>query len=413
MALRDAVRGSRRLKRLREQGWAVVIDIVLTDPKQQHPWSNYYAKRGLARPALADLAPRSIAVERAKQARVAKEARVAAAAAVSADLVAAVQAVTAQAYVPGTTAAPFITAMQKEAVAREMKRLRRLRYAKVFAVAVLACFAVHLAITQTLLRRPFDSALQAQIAGLPEELLPHFGSERQPLQPVGAVISQADQINSGLMRYVATVTFRLSQPLYVPAISNGTVQYRRMQESVLAARDQEMRFDLFAGGQAPDFPKLPLLLQRTHQPGETLVVRVPFTARRFGWSWRIERPPVELRVANRVLDGDSLSRYAGSPYLIFGDAATLGEIRERLKQAGTYVLAVARAIQRQSHVVAVAETPVDTPVQPDDATLPPPQEVRAAVNGVDPHAPAVEEPGPRKLVSHVVTRKTQPARRPM
>jgi hypothetical protein len=186
-----------------------------------------------------------------------------------------------------------------------------------------------------------------------------------------------------------------------------------MQESVLAARDQEMRFDLFAGGQAPDFPKLPLLLQRTHQPGETLVVRVPFTARRFGWSWRIERPPVELRVANRVLDGDSLSRYAGSPYLIFGDAATLGEVRERLKQAGNYVLAVSRAVQRQSHVVAVAETPVDTPVQPDDATLPPPQEVRAAVNGVDPNAPAVEEPGPRKLVSHVVTRKVQPARRPM
>jgi hypothetical protein len=400
------------VKGLRAPQAAAVIDTVLTDPKQQHPWANYYAKRGIARPALADLTPQPDAVQRAKQARAARQAHAAAAPAVSADLVAAVEAVTAQTYVPGSTAAPFITAMQKEAVAREVKRRRRLRYARWGAMAAAGLVAVHLAVSHTVFRRPFESALQAQVERLPEQLLPLYSSGRQPLQPASVAIVQADQLGSGTIRYVAAVTFRLRKPLFAPAVSNGTMQYRRMQESVLAARDQEMRFDLFAGGQAPEFPEMPLLLQRTHQAGETIVVRVPFTARRFGWHWRLERPPVELRIASRMFDGDCLDRYAGSPYLIFGDAANLAGIRARVRQANTYVLAVARAVQRQAQVVAVAETPVETPVQPDDATLPA-DEGSAVADGVDPNAPAVEEPAPRKVVSHSSARAVAAGRRVM
>jgi hypothetical protein len=391
----------------------VVIDTVLTDPKQNHPWADYYAKRGVARPALAALAPRSIVAERAKQAKVAAQAKAAATPAPSAELMAAVQAVTAQSYVPGMTAAPFITAMQKEAVAREIKRRRRVRIVRMAAVTVASVVALHFAITRTVFRQPAESAVRAQVERLPASLLPFYDSERTPMRTLGVEVTQADAINSSLMRYVATVTLQLRQPLYAPAVSNGTVQYRRMQESVLAARDQEMRFNLFAGAPGPEYPKLPLLLQRTHQAGEKLVVRVPFTARRFGWTWRIDPPPVELRVANRVLDGDSLSRYAETPYLIFGDAATLGEVRDRLKRANTYVLAVAKAVQRQSNVVAVVETPADTPLQPDDATLPPPDEIRALTEGVDPNAPAIQEPGSRKLVRHENARTSPAGRRPM
>jgi hypothetical protein len=144
---------------------------------------------------------------------------------------------------------------------------------------------------------------------------------------------------------------------------------------------------------------LPQLLQRTHQAGETITVRVPFIAKRFGWQWRLEQPHLALRAANRTLQGDSLERYAGTPFLIFGDAATLGDIRQRTKLANNYVMAVAKAVQRQADVQAVVE-PTEPPTvaladivaQADDTRLadgPVNIEDRPAI---DPNAPAIVLP---------------------
>ena len=327
----------------------------------------------------------------------------------SADLAAAVAAVRASAAsAPGYTAAPFITAMQREAALRDAKRQARARFAKMAAGAILALCALHFAVTRLLYAAPAETAVLAHVQGLPEAVLPLFSTSRQPLQADGVVISQADQIDARNFRYVATVTLRLRKPLYVPAITNGTANYRRLQDALQRARDQELRFKLFDEGEAPVAPSLPILIQRTHQAGEMIVVRVPFTARRFGWQWKLAAPQVALGTPNRLLQGDSLERYANAPYLIFGTTSTLAEIRQRMKAASTYVLAIAKEVQRHSNGEAIADTAAslgDLPAQLSLADLPAAPSVAdlpaqpaaddaskvavAARPAIDPDAPAI------------------------
>ena len=318
---------------------------------------------------------------------------------VSAELAAAIAAVTSQVAAPGCTAAPFITAMQKEAVARELKRRARFRLARLAAVAAVGLVMLHATITRFVYRAPTVDALQAHITHLPESVLPHFSTTLQPLQADGVVLTQVDQIDAEHFRYVASVTLRLRKPLYVPAVTNGTATYRRLQQALETARDQELRFNLFSSTEAPEVPMLPLLLQQSHRPGEAIVVRVPFTARRFGWQWRIEAPQLALMTANRTFDGDTLDRYAELPHLVFGSPATLADIRQRTKLANNYVIAVAKRVQRHADVEAVADVREPDPSLADRpaqaavvdlaslATL----EARPAI---DPDAPAVLMPEP-------------------
>jgi hypothetical protein len=318
---------------------------VLTDTNEKHPWARFYSERGQSRPPMAVVVvPTPAKSARAKAATTAKEN----VSVVSTELAAAVAAVTAQQPVVGATAAPFITAMQREAVAIELKRRARVRMARFAAVAALALVAVHFAVTQLFNRAPSEEALAEHLQTFPETVLALYSSQRQPLQADGVVLSQSDRIDAQHFRYVATITLRLREPLYVPAATNGTATYRRLQTALQTAREQEMRFNLFPPAQAPDFPTLPLLLQRSHFAGETIVVRVPFTAQRFGWQWRLEKPELRLRLASRALEGDSLGCYGETPHLIFGSASALATIRERTKLAHNYVFAVAREVQRHA-----------------------------------------------------------------
>jgi hypothetical protein len=359
----------------------------VSDQKEQHPWAKYYAERGQSRVAMAQLAPRPAPKPAAAPPRPADSKTPA----LSSELAAAVAAATAQATAAGYTAAPFITSMQKEALAREAKHRTRIRIVQFAVAAAIVLTGLHLTLTRTIFRQPFESAVNAHVRDLPTALLPLYSSLRVPLQGDGVTIAQADRIDADNYRYVATVTLRLRKPLFIPAVSNGTAAYRRLRETLHAARDQELRYNLFPPSSRPIFPELPLLLQRVHQAGETIVVRVPFTARRFGWNWRLAAPHLELRTANRVLEGDSLERYTGAPVLIYGDSSTLADIRARVKKANEYVLAVAKTVQRQAYVVAVAAPPVVVPIQPDDATLPPAEDDAGVPGGFDPNAPAVEE----------------------
>jgi len=366
----------------------------VSDQKEQHPWAKYYADRGQTRVTLAQLAPRPAPKPAAAPTRPAEPKTPA----LSSELAAAVAAATAHTAAAGYTAAPFITSMQKEALAREAKRHTRIRIAQFAAAAAVVLTALHFTATRTILRQPFESAVTAHVRELPAALLPLYSSARVPLQVDGVTIAQADRIDAANFRYVAAVTLRLRKPLYIPAVSNGTAAYRSLREALHAARDQELRYSLFPPSSRPIYPELPLLLQRVHQAGEAIVVRVPFTARRFGWNWRLTAPHLELRTANRILEGDSLERYAGSTVLIYGDSSTLADIRARVKKANEYVLAVAKAVQRQAYVVAVAAAPVVVPIQPDDATLPPAEDDAGTPAGFDPNAPAVEESVARQPV---------------
>ena len=306
----------------------------------------------------------------------------------SSELAAAVAAVTTMNVAAGLTAAPFITTVQREAVVREVRRRRHVRLAK-FAAGIAALLVVaHVAITQFFYRAPSLDAVQAHAARVSAELLPLCSTTRQPLQIDTAVVSEPERIDGDRIRYVAQVTLRLRKPLYVPAVTNGTAAYRQLQMSVQAARDQELRYNHFTAGTAPELPSLPLLIQMSHRAGEPLVVRVPFIARRFGWQWKLENPQFELRGASRTFVGDSLEFYAGTPHLIFGGARTLVEIRERTKAARDYVVTVAREVQRNADVQAVEEAIPDVALA-EAVAVPEASEILPAI---DPNAPAVELP---------------------
>ncbi len=383
---------AKRHPELRIWGDRGSLYLVLTETPAQHPWAKYYAERGLARPPVADM-PGQSGRARVRSAGAAARTTARKPAEISSELAAAVAAVNAQAAQPGYTAAPFITAMQREVVGREFQRRATLKFARIAGIVAVVVALLHVTVTRLIYAAPSEAALQTQVNRLPEALLPHFSTSRQPLQADGVVITQTDQIDARNFRYVASVTLRLRKPLYIGAVSNGTAQYRRLQQVLSTARDQELRFSLFSGGDAPEVPTLPLLLQQSHRVGEAIVVRVPFTARRFGWQWRIDAPQIALAIANRTFDGDSIERYAGLPHLIYGSPASLADIRRRVKAANNYVQSVAKTVQGQANVEAVAVTPVADSSLADQPALPAAIAALADVEALpafDPHAPAVE-----------------------
>ena len=375
----------------------------MTESPAQHPWAKYYTERGLSRPELAELPTRPrVRINNTGARAAVRPAK--APAELSPELAAAVAAVVPRRPLPGSTAAPFITAMQKEAVARELKRLARIRYARLAAAAVAVLVLLHVTVTRFVCQAPAENAIEAHVRGLPQAVLPFFSTPNQPLQAESVKITQADRIDAEHFRYVASVTLRLRQPLYVPAVSNGTAAYRRLQQALETARDQELRFQLFNATEAPETPELPLLLQQSHRAGETIVVRVPFVARRFGWQWRLEAPQLALQNANRAFEGDSIERYAARPHLIFGAPDTLADIRQRVKLANNYVLAVAKEVQRHADVEAVAEVAAtdlsiaDRPAQAAESSADALANIEARP-AIDPDAPAVFSSTP----PHVVT----------
>lgn len=364
-------------------------------PEKKHPWAKYYAERGLSRPPMADLA-RLPAGRKARGNDPAKSAPK-----MSAELAEIVAAVTATK--PDTTATPFITVMQKQAVAREVRRRARWRFARFGLALVAVALGLHIAVTRFFHRAPAAEALDDYGLVLATDVLPLYSSLHQPLQIDRATIEFSEKVGAQHLRYVAEVTLRLRQPLYVPANTNGTEAYRRLQQSLQTARSEELKFKLFSAVDAPpEAPELPLLLQMSHRAGEAFVVRVPFEAKRAGWRWRIEPPLLALRSVATPFNGAALVRYAGSPYLIFGTSETRAEIRQRERLARDYIIAVTKQVQKRADFEAVVETPpassalemlsiADEPpaaVAPEEVALP----ATAHQPAIDPDAPAIELP---------------------
>ncbi|MDO8543090.1 MAG: hypothetical protein Q7S40_21870 [Opitutaceae bacterium] len=368
-------------------------------PHKKHPWSKYYSQRGVSRPGIADLvrpvpAPTPAGSNKPDRPAPAKPD-------LSDELAAAVAAATGD--LTGTTAAPFITMMQREAVTRELRSQARRRWLGRGVVALVALVVVHFATTRFFYRAPTAAALQAYAAVLGRTVLPLHSGTLQPLRLGGVTMAMTDRVSSSRIRYAAEVTLRLEQPLYVPAITNGTALYRQMQQSAQAARDLDLKLKLFEGKDGPGFPELPLLIQISHRAGEKLVVRVPFEAHRFGWHWRIEPAQLALRSSDRTFDGATIERYAAAPHLVFGSASTFADIRRRTVLARAYVIAVAKEVQKSADAEAVGVPLVDPALAnlpALDANTPAidPLADRPAVpvgaGGADPNAPAVDPNAP-------------------
>ncbi len=409
-------------------------------PEKKQPWGKYFAEQGGARPpagpASAQPASKPAAqTPKAGSAASAFSGRKAGAApapkgpipftppaparesAVSDELAAALKKLAEEYAAPAVTSAPFVTAMQRAAVAREEKRERRKRYAKLAGVLAVALVALHFTVTLVVYRAPTPEALEAHIQDLPGDVVAFYSSTRQPLQTDSVTYEETDQIDSQHIRYAAAVTLTLRKPLYIPAVTNGTAAYRQLQESLQLARQRDLKFNIFPPGQGPPPPELPLLLQVSHREGETLVIRLPFEAKRSGWQWRLQPPLTALRSANHPFVGDSLDHFQSAPYFIFGEASAMAEVRQLMKQARDYIIAVAKEVQKRSGMQAVDETPKPI-VGPDAAAVPAdgksvgpdtPAKKEGGRPLFDPNAPAVEPKAPARAAKKPIFDPYAPA----
>ena len=308
--------------------------------------------------------------------------------AVSDELASALAALAAE-YAPlPMSTAPFMSAKQKEVDAGERRRRLRERLVKLGAGLLVAVGVLYAVASTLLFRFPSDEALAAAAARTAQEVILLHTSDERPLEIDRAIPVLRESIAPNELRYYAEVTLRLRQPLYGPALTNGTVSYRMLQDSLQRAREQELKFKFFPPGAGPQPPELPQLLQLLHRAGDPLVVRVPFEAEKFGWRWRLKPAQLALRIVSGRFEGATLDHFADAPYLIFGVPETMGDIRARMQSAREFIIAITKEIQRRADVEAVAEAPLVEPAPaPAAAEAPLP---------VDPNKPAVAPVKPSK-----------------
>ena len=363
----------------------VFMAVVLSaPPEKKSPWSKYYAERGVTRPPLAEGARPLFQRGPQPGRRPAAAAASKAPAVLSAELTAAIAAVTAEV---GTTAAPFLTAMQKEAVTLELRRRARRRLIKAGAIFVAVALALPVVATFAFNREPGEPALEAHAEKIAAEMLALHSNAAQPLMTAATAVRPLPPVGLGHLRYEVVVTMQLRQALYVIAQTNGTEAYRMLQRSLVEAQQRAAKLRLFRPpAQPPELPQMPTLLRLVHRGGEPVVVTVPFAARRFGWRWRLQPAELGARTVSRALDGLPLESFANRPTLIFGSPESLADVRQRVRLARDYVTAVNKEARDRS----VADAPAQESTR-REAPGPGPTGVP------DPNAPARPEPAERAL----------------
>jgi hypothetical protein len=321
----------------------------LSETESAHPWSRHYAEKGGARPDLT-LVP---GFERADAGEpVAEDGRLIGALP-EAPPAAARSVATGDALKIDWHATPQIelfTAADLERVRRETEARRwsdTLGTLRLLgsAVAALALLVLGFELMQRLANRlPSDAALAAHGAQLGAEFLRTYASDAQPLSFGGSAAVRRDSPSATHARYEFTVTLRLREPLYAPAASNGAQAYLDLQRAVADAHGRFVASRRYA-----DFPELanpvelPALLAMTHRAGERLIVRVPVTATRRLFGWRLASDLAAARVLTPAFTGEVLARQPAAS-LIFGQTGARDAMRQRQDEARAYVLAVQRAL---------------------------------------------------------------------
>lgn len=258
---------------------------------------------------------------------------------------------------PPITTAPFVSVAQRERVMKATRRRQKLRIVALAALAGSVLMAAHVSVTRFVFREPAASALQAHAHIVAKTVLPIYSSDVQPLGVAGFTTVLRDRANSGELRFFAEITLRLREPLYTPANTNGTVAYRQLQTSLHLARTQDIKHRLFDLGEGPTPPELPPLVEVAHRPGDVMVVRVPFSAKRVGWTWRLLPPQLAYRTASSGFVGIAASHYARTPHLVFGFAGSTATIRALTKAARDYIVAVNKQLQLKAN--AAPSSPVN------------------------------------------------------
>ena len=361
-----------------------------------HPWAKYYASRGVNRPQMAELPGHRASAPARRSATSARGTKAGSNDVAVGDAVVNATADTGAAAMPTS----FSTAAQKARTAREISRAQNIRLARLAAIGALAAMLLHVAVTQVFHRAPSRVAVQTHADQLKADLFPLYSTARQPLQIDNVVVSAPERLDGDRLRYVAAVTFRLRRPLYAPAPVNTTAVRVQLQANLQAAREQALRYSLFSEVGAPDAPTLPMLLEASHRAGEAMTITVPFTARRFGWSWKLDAPRTELRRASREFEGESIESYAAERFLVYSPE-TLAELRARMRAAQAYVAAVTDAVNFREADRANAELlpSLATEVARESGPQDQPAFDPNAPAIVDPNAPAVELPAAADTVA--------------
>lgn len=144
-----------------------------------------------------------------------------------------------------------------------------------------------------------------------------FSKPTVPLAASSAIVFLEQKTGFSRQHYRVTVSLRLLQPLYVPAHSNGTLEYEQLRLGLATARagpPPASRPDL---GSFP--PELPQLVRRSHFAGEKTRITTTVEARRSGWRWKFAAPDRFALVCRRPFQGGILRS--------FGNVAVYDELR--------------------------------------------------------------------------------------
>lgn len=330
----------------------------MNPPESNDPWEKHYATRGLTRPPMMQVSAKGEVVVPPEQTAT-KNPRPAAAPA-ELPRPASASPLPRPASNPSGPQGPLpkVTwetnsqfeftnevAMRRAAEAAEAaKRKEALRVWRIVGGAVLAVLLIGLAneVGAAFLRAaPSAGHVAASVDDIGRQITQLYDKPAQPLvlesaRPVVFEYSTARRAD-----YDVVTTLRLRAELYAPAESNGAQPYLQLQRSLAEARAKVLKHSLFSTVPTlRDAPEMPRLLVVTHHAGEKLVVKVPLSATRSGWSWTLAPVKLEQRRAHRPLHGEVIARFSETPFIVFNRGSARDIMLQKMQDARRYIIAV-------------------------------------------------------------------------
>jgi hypothetical protein len=314
-----------------------------SNPPPDHPWAKYYRERDKSRPPITPLSRTGAGAsesERPHSARAAASSSAARASAKELDVTAANPEAG-----DGASSPAFLSAAQREERELATRRRKGRTLLRTAAVAIAGLVAVHFLVLNTVVREPTPARLHQVAATLAPQILRLYSSQEQPLEVVDFHAEIAARRAADDLACLAEITLRLREPLFAPADSNGTELYRSHATAIALAEGEALRRGLYATGHAPVPPLLPKVLRTAHRAGETLTVKIPFHARRFGWTWTCQPPELDHRTTSRTLTGAVLAQQGNGPVLLLDSPQAQAGIRDLTRAAKDYLEQINRDLE--------------------------------------------------------------------
>lgn len=309
-----------------------------------HPWAKYYQERDKSRPPITEL-PRTTARPPGAEPSRPVQATASSPTRVSREDLEAEEANSESGRTPANPA--FLSAPQREERELTAQRRRGRAILSAGALGLAGLVALHFLVLRTVVREPSPERLQQVAAALAPQVLRLHSSPDQPLEVVNAHAGIAIRHAADDLGCQAEITLRLREPLFAPADSNGTELYRSHAAAIVLAEAEAARRGLYADGKGPVPPLLPKVLRTAHRAGETLTVKIPFRAQRFGWSWSCQPPDLDRQTLARTLIGSTLAQQGSGPVLLLDSPNAQAGIRELTRAAKDYLEQINRDLAAQ------------------------------------------------------------------